>query len=213
MSSPKKKTLVCTVRNQSGRVANKQIRSQEEARVPAILYGEKQPNILLSTAQHNVDLLNQRHQLSGHLFELQIGSKKEIALVKSIQKHHLKNNITHIDFQRVSKTHKLHTNIPVLFKNVEDSPAAKKNGQVTYALTEVSIECLPKDLPEHITLDLSKLEIDQIIHVADLTLPKGVILIAPTDIAHNPTVVTAHLSKGEKGSEESVSVQEPVTLE
>ena len=190
----KKIELVCFTRIESGRAASKNARSTQTGLIPAVLYGEKKPNVLLSTPQKEANLLHTKHQLSGHLVTLLVEGKKETALVKSLQKHHLKNHIIHIDFQRVNKNHLLHTSIPIQFQNADQALVTKKNGQITYTTTEVEIECLPKDLPEHITLDLSTLEIDQVIHRSDLVLPTGVTLTNLTDTTHNPVIVTAHLN-------------------
>ena len=187
-------SLVCTSKEQAGTIQCKKIRS-EMLEIPAILYGENKPNQMLSLPEKEINLLHNRKKLAGHLFELMIYKKKQAALVKAIQTHHLKGNVLHIDFQRVAKGHKITTNVPILFINAEDSPAVKEKGQIIYTTTEVSVTCLPGDLPEHIELDLAEIAMDQIIHLAELTLPKGVELTEAVSESHNPTLVTAHMPK------------------
>ena len=95
----------------------------------------------------------------------------------------------------LDKSHKITTQIPILFVNADDCPAVKEKGQITYTTTEISVTCLPADLPEHVTLDLSTLALDQIIHLSELTIPKGVELSEAVTENHNPTLVTAHMPK------------------
>jgi len=81
----------------------------------------------------------------------------------------------HLDFQRVNENEALRTAVPLHFIGEEKSPAGKSaEVVVTHELNEVVVECLPKDLPEFIEVDLSALDVGQIIHVSDLKLPAGV---------------------------------------
>ncbi|MEC8882008.1 MAG: 50S ribosomal protein L25/general stress protein Ctc [Pseudomonadota bacterium] len=188
-------TLTCSSKKQSGTIASKKIRSQEQNEIPAIIYGEQYPNEMVKLPEKEINLLHERKKLNGHLFNLLIDGKKQAVLVKQIQTHFLKKTVTHIDFQRVSKKHKITTSVPILFTNADESPAIKSKGQITYTTTEVSIHCLPTNLPEHIELDLSTLELDQIIHLSELKLPTGVEMTETITEEHNPTLVTAHLPK------------------
>jgi large subunit ribosomal protein L25 len=83
----------------------------------------------------------------------------------------------HLDFQRVDENKVLRTAVPLHFLNEDKSPAGKSaEVVVTHELNEVEIECLPKDLPEFIEVDLSTLAVGQIVHLSDLNLPAGVII-------------------------------------
>ena len=193
--SNKLSTLTCTIKDQSGTIASKRIRGGKVDEIPAIIYGEKKPNLMISLPQKEINLLNERKKLNGHLFELSVEGNKQAVLVKQIQTHFLKKNVTHIDFQRVSKKHKISTSVPILFTNADNSPAIKQKGQITYTTTEIKIHCLPTKLPENIELDLTDLELDQIIHLSELKLPKDVELVEVITENHNPTILTAHLPK------------------
>ena len=188
-------TLTCSPKKQAGTIASKKIRSREQNEIPAIIYGEQAPNEMVKLPEKEANLLHERKKLNGHLFNLLVDGKKQTVLVKQIQTHFLKKTVTHIDFQRVSKKHKITTSVPILFTNVDESPAIKNKGQITYTTTELSVQCLPANLPEHIELDLSALELDQIIHLSELKLPSGVEMTETITEEHNPTLVTAHLPK------------------
>ena len=139
--SNKLSTLTCTIKDQSGTIASKRIRGGKVDEIPAIIYGEKKPNLMISLPQKEINLLNERKKLNGHLFELSVEGNKQAVLVKQIQTHFLKKNVTHIDFQRVSKKHKISTSVPILFTNADNSPAIKQKGQITYTTTEIKIHC------------------------------------------------------------------------
>lgn len=197
-------SLKGSIRENAGKIACKKIRNPKTNEIPAVVYGEGKPNVLISVPEKEVNLLNSRKRLNGHLFELLIDGKKTPVLVKDIQTHFLKKTVNHIDFQRISKTHKITTTVPILFLHADESPAIKQKGQITYATTELKIHCLPANLPEHIELNLSNLELDQIIHLSELKMPKGVELAEVLDDEHNPTLLTAHLPKVIQESESPV---------
>jgi large subunit ribosomal protein L25 len=107
--------------------------------------------------------------------------------------HAFKPQVLHVDFQRVAANEKIHVKVPLHFLNAENSPAVKQNGAVvSHVFTEIDVTCLPKDLPEFISIDLESLEVGQTIHVADLKLPEGVSVVAHG----NPVVVTVTVPRG-----------------
>jgi large subunit ribosomal protein L25 len=103
--------------------------------------------------------------------------------------HPFKQLILHIDFQRVDENTKLHMKVPLHFSGDELSPAVKTDGCIAnHVMTEIDVLCLPKDLPEFIAIDLSGLKKGKSLHLADITLPKGV--TAVTHGKNNPVVVS-----------------------
>jgi large subunit ribosomal protein L25 len=186
--------LNCEIRTTTGTISCKKLRSVSNAKTPAVLYGEKQPNVNLSLPQKTINLLHERHLLAGHLFQLSFDKTKQLALVKSVQTHFLKGHVIHVDLQRVVSDHKITTSVSLEFHGLDASPATKASAQVTTNITEIEITCLPKDLPEAIKVDLSKLEAEHVVHLSDIKLPKGVALTQLNDEEHNPAVVTSHSS-------------------
>ena len=185
----------CQSREEKGKIACKKLRNQADHVIPAVLYGENKASEPISLPHKEVHNLHSKKKFSGHLFQLKIGNKKQAALVKAIQRHHLNGKILHVDLQRIDKSHKITTTIPIMFLHADDCPAVKQKGQITYTTTELSVTCLPSDLPEHIALDLIDLDIDQIIHLSDLQIPEGVEPTEAISESHNPTLVTAHMPK------------------
>ena len=92
--------------------------------------------------------------------------------------HPYKPLVLHVDFQRVDATHEIHIKVPLHFVNDEIAPGVKlSGGLVNHVMTEVDVQCLPKDLPEFIEVDLSALDVGDSIHLSELKLPKGVKLV------------------------------------
>jgi large subunit ribosomal protein L25 len=114
-----------------------------------------------------------------------------------VQRHPFKNAIVHIDFQRVEENEKIRINIPLHFTGASVSPGVKSQGGiVSHMRTEVEISCLPKDLPEYIEVDISGLSLNESVHLSQLKVPDGVVLVelAKEDAA----VVAIHSPRAEE---------------
>ncbi len=104
--------------------------------------------------------------------------------------HPFRNEVLHVDFQRVDESRKIHIKVPLHFTHAEDSPAHKTTDAIiSHVMTDLDVSCLPKDLPTFIEVDLSALAVGQSIHVSDLKLPAGVVAVTRGKI--DPVVVTA----------------------
>ena len=116
-----------------------------------------------------------------------------------MQRHPYKQLIMHLDFQRVDANQALRAKVQLRFLGQEKSVAGKTSGVVVmHELTEVEVSCLPKDLPEAIDVDLSVLEIGQVVHLSDLKLPAGVEIPAlKLGKEHDVAVVVAKHAKEE----------------
>ena len=102
----------------------------------------------------------------------------------------------HVDFQRVDANQKLHTKVPLHFTNADSSPAVKLSAAIiSHLFTEIEISCLPADLPQFIEVDLTNLVGGASIHLADITMPKGVSYLPHRGDA-NPVLVTAIVKGG-----------------
>ncbi len=163
-------------RSDQGKGASRRLRRQ--GRVPAILYGAGKDPVPLSV-DHN-ELLKQleNEAFYSHILTIEVGGRKEQAILKDLQRHPAKPFIMHLDFMRVRAGERIRVNVPLHFVGGDVAPGVKIGGGiVTHAVTEVEIVCLPKDLPEYIEVDLSKLELGQSLHLSDIQLPEGVELV------------------------------------
>jgi large subunit ribosomal protein L25 len=118
--------------------------------------------------------------------------------------HPFKSQVLHVDFQRVDANSKLHTRVPLHFIGQESSPAVKLEGAiVSHVLNDLEVSCLPKDLPEFLEVDLSKLTVAHPVHVSDIKLPSGVALVAHGQ--DNPVVATATKAGGVASSDDAAA--------
>lgn len=161
-----------TIRKAQGTGASRRLRNS--GRVPGIVYGSG--DVAMIELDHN-DLYHKLRSEAFHasLLTLNLDGKKESVLLRDFVMHPFRQQVQHIDFQRVDATHKMHIKVPLHFINEEVAPGVKLGGgKISHVLHELDVTCLPKDLPAHIEVDLGKLELGHSVHVADLKLPKGV---------------------------------------
>jgi len=165
--------LIAEMRDDQGKGASRRLRRQ--GKVPAVIYGAgRDPRNLMF--DHNKVL----HQLEDPSFyssilNIKVGEKSRAAIVKDIQRHPSKKQIIHIDLQRIVEDEQIKMQIPIHYLGEEDAVGVKiGGGTVTKIMTELEISCLPKDLPEFLEVDISELELDQMLNVSDISLPEGV---------------------------------------
>ncbi|MDE2497143.1 MAG: 50S ribosomal protein L25, partial [Xanthomonadaceae bacterium] len=112
---------------------------------------------------------------SSAILDLLVEGNRQKVLLRDVQKHPVKPQLLHLDFLRVDESKPVRVYVSIRFLNKEKSPAAKTSGVViSHNITEVEVSCLPKDLPEHIDLDLAELGLGDVLHLSDLKLPAGV---------------------------------------
>lgn len=205
--------LTATSRKIEGKGASRRLRLA--GYVPGIVYGAgdaPQPIQVL----HNDVLLGSRFEsFYSSVIDLTVDGKKQKVLIKDWQKHPFKQLMLHMDFLRVSENEVLKVAVPVHFLNQEKSPAGKTAGLViSHNLTEVTVSCLPKDLPEFIELDLAKLSAGDIVHLSDLKLPAGVeIPELGLGKEHDVAVVTVASVQEEVDPEPAAGVEAPAAEE
>src|SRR3954471_16327480 len=187
--------LAAEFRDGQGKGASRRLR--HAGRVPAILYGgHVEPRAITLDHQKLMTLIDNEKFYSS-IISLVVGDKKQAAIVKDLQMHPARNAIVHVDMQRVSENEKIRIHIPIHFKGEAASPGVKtEGGVVSHRVADVEILCLPKDLPEHIELDLSDMHINESKHLSDLPLPEGVTI--PATAKGNATVVSIHPPRAEE---------------
>ncbi|MGO1503313.1 MAG: 50S ribosomal protein L25/general stress protein Ctc, partial [Marinobacter sp.] len=135
----------------------------------------------------------------SHILTIELDGKKESVILKDLQRHPYKLLLTHADFQRVKKDQEIVVQVPIHLLNEDSAPAIKTFGGVAFRLmTEVEVACLPKNLPEFIEIDMADVEMDQVVHMSDLKLPKGVRIPALQHEEHDQAVVSVSKPKGVK---------------
>ncbi len=181
-------------RVEQGTGASRRLRRAGKA-IGIIYGGDKAP--VQITMDHN-DLFHAMRKEAFHasVLTIDVDGTKETAVVRDTQWHAYKQQILHVDFQRVDATHKMHTKVPLHFVNADIAPGVKlEGGIVSHVMNEVDVECLPGNLPAFIEVDLKDLASGASIHVSGLKLPEGVKAVTHGD----PVVATIMKTKG--GSE------------
>lgn len=170
--------LKAKTRSEAGKDKVRRLRAQGV--VPGVVYGPKIKPIHIALVER--ELGNVLHHATGEnvLVDLQLEedgkTNNRLALIQEVQHHPFHDTILHVDFQEVSATEKLRTKVPV--RPVGEPAGVKTGGGVLdYIMRELHVECLPKDLPDLIEVNVEKLEIGQSIHVGDIAAPAGVALL------------------------------------
>jgi len=165
--------ISATGRNDEGKGASRRLR--RSALIPAIVYGGDAAPRSVQLEHEKTWLASQNEWFYSSILDLDLDGKVQKVLLRDIQRHPYRQQIMHIDFQRVSENQAIRVSVPLHFLNEDKSPAGKAADVVVmHELNEVEISCLPKDLPEFIEVDLGALAVGTIVHLSDLKLPAGV---------------------------------------
>ena len=158
-------------------------------RTPGIVYGGNGEPQLIELDHNALWHAIKKEAFHSTVLDMEISAKTNKVLLRDVQMHPYKQLILHIDFQRVDANTKLHMKVPLHYSGDENSPAVKTEGCIAnHVVTEIEVMCLPADLPEFIAVDLSGLKKGASLHLADITLPKGV--TAVTHGKKNPVLVS-----------------------
>ncbi|MEX1058555.1 MAG: 50S ribosomal protein L25/general stress protein Ctc [Natronospirillum sp.] len=170
-------TLDAVERSDTGKGASRRLRRTNK--VPAIVYGgtKAQKPIAITLDGPAIKKATQFEGFFAHVLTLNIGSKAQQVLLMDLQRHPSREEVTHMDFQRVSKTTIVHKRVPVHFLNEEKCAGVKAGGLVQHNVTDVEVSCKASDLPEYLEVDMADLTIGDVVHLSDLNVPKGVTLV------------------------------------
>jgi large subunit ribosomal protein L25 len=166
-------------RTDEGKGASRRLR--HAGKVPAVVYGADKAPVSISLNHNQFIRHLEEEAFYAHILTLIVDGEKDQVVLKDLQRHPANDNkILHADFLRVDATHEMTMTVPVHFIGEDVAPGVKAGGLVSHLMTEVEVACLPQDLPEYIEADISKLDMDESIHLSELALPKGVSLTALT---------------------------------
>lgn len=181
-------------RSKQGTGASRRLRVT--GRTPAIVYGGATPPQLIEVDHNALWHALKKEVFHSSVLTMEIGDTSSPVLLRDVQVHPFKQLILHVDFQRVDATTKLHMKVPLHFFGDENSPAIKTEGCIAnHVISEIDVLCLPADLPEFIKVDLSGLRKGSSLHLAEITLPKGVSVVKHGS-DKNPVVVSVVVVAG-----------------
>lgn len=169
--------FVAFERAKQGTGASRRLRIS--GRTPGIVYGGAAEALAIELDHNALWHAIKKEAFHASVLDMELAGTTHKVLLRNVQMHPFKQLILHIDFQRVDATTKLHMKVPLHFSGDENSPAVKTDGCIAnHVVTEIEVLCLPADLPEFIAVDLSGLKKNASLHLADVTLPKGVTAVA-----------------------------------
>ena len=191
-------------RAQQGTGASRRLR--ERGRVPGVIYGAGAAAQTVELDQNALLRHLKMEAFHASILDMTVDGAKQQVLLRDFQMHPWKQQILHVDFQRVDPSRKIHMRVPLHFANADIAPGVKTGGGVvTHTMNEIEIQCLPDDLPEFVEVDLKDLQLNDVLHVNDLKLPEGVEPV-PKLKTDNPSVVSVHVPKVAVVEEEVAAV-------
>ena len=182
--------FVAFERSKQGTGASRRLRNSGKA--PGIVYGGEGQEPKLVELDHNA-LWHALKKEAFHasILDMEIGEATSNVLLRDVQYHPYKQQVLHVDFQRVDAKTRLHMKVPLHFVGQDESPAVKTHANlINHTMTELEVACFPGDLPEFIEVDLSALDNAGTVTVKEIKLPKGVKFVVHGNKT-NPVVASA----------------------
>ncbi|MDQ8023601.1 MAG: 50S ribosomal protein L25/general stress protein Ctc [Moraxellaceae bacterium] len=169
--------ITAAKRDDKGTGASRRLR--RAGSVPGIIYGGTAAPVQISLDHNDLFHALRKEAFHASVLNIDVAGSKETVVLRTTQWHPYKQQVLHIDFQRVDASKKMHIKVPLHFINADIAPGVKLGGGiVSHVLNEVDVECLPGNLPEFIEVDLKDLVLGHSLHASQLKLPAGVSLVA-----------------------------------
>jgi large subunit ribosomal protein L25 len=189
-----------TARDQTGKGAARTLRSKGQ--VPAVIYGHGRDPLPLSLNARDLDKMLGHIQAESTVIEVSVGGTTAKTLIREIQRHPIKRQILHVDFQALVAGEKVTVSIPILLEGIPEG-VRLGGGVLDQTLRELEIEVDPSNIPDHIEFDVTNMVIGDSVHVSDLKMPEGV------EVLDDPETSVAVLAAPRAVIEETAAV-EPV---
>ncbi len=205
--------LIAELREDRGKGASRRLRHQ--GKVPAIIYGAGRPPRALSFDQNKVLKQLENESFYSSVLNIQVNDKSQAAILKDLQRHPAKQLIMHMDFQRIVEDEEIKMNVPLHFLGEDVAPGVKEGGgKVAHLINDVEVSCLPKNLPEYLEIDVAELGLDEMLHLSDIKLPKGVeIPQLAQGPEHDHAIVSIHIIKAAPIEEEEIVEEDVEAIE
>ncbi len=185
--------VVAFERAKQGTGASRRLRNAGKA--PGIIYGGAAEPQLIELDHNALWHALKKEAFHSSVLDLEVAGKTSQVLLRDVQYHPYKQQVLHVDFQRVSAKEKLHTKVPLHFLGEEESAAVKlEHCLISHIMTELEVSCLPANLPEFVEVDLSKLVKGDTLKLSQIALPKGVEAVVHGE--DDPVVVSVVAPKG-----------------
>jgi large subunit ribosomal protein L25 len=201
--------LQAEVRADLGKGASRRLRLQADL-VPAIIYGAGQDPQSLSIAHKDLIKATENEAFFSHILTINVAGDKQNAIIKDLQRHPSKSRILHADFQRILLDQAITVEVPFHFLNEESCVGVKTGGgQISHNMSQITISCLPGDLPEYIEVDLADVDVGEALHMSQVNLPEGVTIPALAQGAdYDQVVVSVNINKRAEAEKAAEAAEE-----
>lgn len=207
--------LIADYREDQGKGASRRLRLQ--GKVPAIIYGAGRPPRALTFDHSKVVRQLENESFYSSILNIKVGEKSQAAILKDVQRHPSKRQILHLDLQRIVEDKQIKMNVPIHYVGEDVAVGVKEGGgTVTKMVTDVEVTCLPKDLPEYLDVDISQLELNEMLYLTDIKVPDGVEIVALAHVEEEQQaqpIVSIHIIKEEIIEEEVPEEEELEAIE
>lgn len=197
--------LAAETRKDQGKGASRRLR-RLAARVPGIMYGAGKTPTPIHVGLKELNKALESEAFYSHILTIVLDGKAEKAVLRDMQRHPVKNIPTHIDLQRIDENQKLTMRVPVHFINEDTCFGVKEQGgEIHHDLSDVEVLCLPKHLPEYLTVDMAEVKLGAHVHLSDIKLPEGVTLV---QLSHGHDLAVANVHAVKVAAEETPAAAE-----
>lgn len=165
-------------------------RLRGEGRIPGVVYGQGGDSVIVSIDRRDLRLILASETGANSLISLNVNGKKESAVIKELQRHPVKRNVTHVDFLRVNLNEAIEVEVSLHLVG-EAVEVGRSGGMVDLATNSITVSAKPNAIPTRIDVDITNLNIGDVVRLADLVLPAGVVAVQDPET----TIVTVELSR------------------
>ena len=190
-----------SARDVVGKGAARTLRSKGQ--VPAVIYGHGRDPQPLSLNARDLDKLLGHIQAESTVIEVTVGGQTAKTLIREIQRHPIKRQILHVDFQALVAGEKVTVSIPIVLTGIPEG-VRLEGGVLDQTLREIEIEVDPSNIPDHVEYDVTNMVIGGSVHISDLKVPEGV------EVLDDPETSVAVVAAPRAVIEETAVVAEPV---
>ena len=174
--------VIATTRKAQGTGASRRLRRADK--LPGIVYGGNQPAAPIELEHNPIFFALRKEKFHASILTMELDGVEQLVVLRAFQMHPYKPQVMHIDFQRIMPDQEVTMRVPLHFSGDEISPAVKVSKCIiSHTVSYVEVACLPRDLPEFIEVDLSKMEDGMTLHSTELEVPAGVRVVTDTVVA------------------------------
>jgi len=182
-------TLSAEAGRVTGSPASRRLRAAD--RIPGILYGHGMTPVILSVARRDLRVALSGPAGQNTILSLSVDGSSYNAVVKEMQRHPVRRNVSHVDFVQINLTEEIVMNVPVHLSGVAKQVVAA-GGLVDAAVDSIEVRTTPANVPNEIVIDITDLTPESVIHLADLKLPAGVVAVGDPEML----IATVLMSRG-----------------